>query len=685
MSFLAPIMFWIAAAAIPALLILYFLKLRRRQETVPSTLLWRRAVQDLQVNAPFQRLRKNLLLFLQLLVLCAAIFALARPIVQSTASKEKSVIILIDRSGSMNTKEGDQTRLDLAKEQAKRLVRTLNQTGGSWFSFAGPQDLTRVMVIAFADRASVISPFTTNVGELPALIDAIQPSDARTNLREALDLAEAYMQVTRTDMRPNAEEAPSRLVMFSDGGVADLRQLVLRSGTVELIPIGATADNAAVTALRAQRNYERPERVEVFVQVSNFAPEPLRCDLSIYGGESVDSLQLMDVQAIELGAARRRAAPPESQPGEPAAPAPQTGDAGPESGGRAATTSVTFEVELPEGRILEARLSREDGLAIDNRAWIVVPPPRKLRVLLVSKGNFFLESVLAGLPLQKVDYLTPEQYESAGEAQLVEDGRSRHDLVIFDKHDTARLPIGNYLFIGGVPKVEGIERGDELGDHALMWWDETHPILRNVALDFVVIAGGFRLKLPDDAEIIAEGPQGPAIARVLKDSRQFLLMGFAIENGNWWTKQGFPIFAYNTIPYLGSGGATADVEPTRPGDTVRVPLPATAETAIVTRPDGATATIKADATGVARYAGTDRVGVYTVDPAVEGHTRFAVNLEDAVESDIAPREELKIGDTAVQVGKAIETATPEIWRWFIGAALVVALIEWYIYNRRVML
>src|SRR3974390_3278420 len=101
-TFLNP---WPAAAAaaivVPALLILYFLKLRRRELPVASTLLWKKAIQDLQVNAPFQRLRRNLLLLLQLLLLAILLLALSRPITFFTPGAGKNTVVIIDRSASM--------------------------------------------------------------------------------------------------------------------------------------------------------------------------------------------------------------------------------------------------------------------------------------------------------------------------------------------------------------------------------------------------------------------------------------------------------------------------------------------------------------------------------------------------------------------------------------------------------
>src|SRR5215218_7750769 len=122
-TFLNP---WTAALAgaivVPSLLILYFLKLRRREMPVPSTLLWKKAVQDLQVNAPFQRLRRNLLLFLQLLLLFLLLLAFSRPVTNYTPGAGTTTVILIDRSASMSAKDPDlkgNTRLDEAKRRAR--------------------------------------------------------------------------------------------------------------------------------------------------------------------------------------------------------------------------------------------------------------------------------------------------------------------------------------------------------------------------------------------------------------------------------------------------------------------------------------------------------------------------------------------------------------------------------------
>src|SRR5690348_16191662 len=113
------------AIAIPALLVLYFLKLRRREMFVSSTILWKKAVQDLQVNAPFQKLRRNLLLLLQLLLLILLCLALMRPVANFKQGAGKLTVILIDRSGSMAAKDADggkRTRLEEAKRLAREIV-----------------------------------------------------------------------------------------------------------------------------------------------------------------------------------------------------------------------------------------------------------------------------------------------------------------------------------------------------------------------------------------------------------------------------------------------------------------------------------------------------------------------------------------------------------------------------------
>ena len=63
LNFASPLSYpaWAVLAGVPVgIIALYFLKLRRRPVQVPSTLLWRRSLEDLHVNSLFQRLRMSL-------------------------------------------------------------------------------------------------------------------------------------------------------------------------------------------------------------------------------------------------------------------------------------------------------------------------------------------------------------------------------------------------------------------------------------------------------------------------------------------------------------------------------------------------------------------------------------------------------------------------------------------------
>src|SRR5439155_1286459 len=85
MTFLAPAAA-VLAVTIPAIVALYFLKIRRPTRIVPALHLWPNQIRDRQANVPWQRLRPSWLLFLQLLAAAVLVAAALQPALPAGAA-----------------------------------------------------------------------------------------------------------------------------------------------------------------------------------------------------------------------------------------------------------------------------------------------------------------------------------------------------------------------------------------------------------------------------------------------------------------------------------------------------------------------------------------------------------------------------------------------------------------------
>ena len=657
-----------AAIVIPSLLVLYFLKLRRKEADVPSTLLWRKSIQDLQVNAPFQKLRKNLLLLLQMLLLLLLLLALSRPIMNYTPGAGAVSVIAIDRSASMtaNDIEGGKTRLAEAKRLAGELVDSMGKNA-------------QAMVIAFDDNAEIVQAFTTNRTLLRQAIERIQPTDRRSALATAFTLAEAQAQAFRSDASGGTDMRPE-LWVYSDGRVRDARELTLKLAELKYTKIGSdTAPNVAIVALNAKRNFERPTEVQVFARLANFGPDPAQVvvQLSHNGQVMPRGIKRVDLLPERWDQARR--------------------DQMAKDKGLVSQEGVEFNLELTDRAVisLELKENSKDTLRADDSAHIVVPPPRSLNVMMVSEGHWWLERFLDSANLKKPQTITPEAYK-----QRIKDPQalaSQVDVIIFDRYSPEALPpAGNFIFNNAVPPKTKLAVAKDAGGVNLKFdrqlvldWDRNHPLMRYLNMRFLA-QNGVKLDVPPEAQVIIEGTSGPLVVLYREARNTHLIFSFDIGDSSFPTSPAFPAFMNNAMQYLALG-SDMDVRASyQPGDSPRIPrynlVQGNVREVIVTKPGGERLPpIPVPEVGDFALPALERVGVYELSPPVPQFDRIAVNLLDDNESNLLPVDRPP-GGTGTAIAATAGKSRLDLWWWIVAfAAIPLCLIEWWVYTRRVHL
>ena len=268
MSLLVPGALALTALALPIILF-YMLKLRRREVLVSSTMLWRQVLRDREANTPWQRLRRNLLLLLQLLVLALLVLALARPYREVAAAVRGNVVLVLDASASMRATDITPTRFAAAQKVARGLIDGLGADEVMTIIAAGPAP--RVLASTTGDKTA-----------LRRALAAAQITNGQADWQAALTLAAASAQAMPR----------STVVIVSDGGLPP--HLPSLPVPVTYVPVGQGSDNRAILALAVRDGAQGPQ---VFVRVANFGDEEAAALVEL----DVDG-QLFDARRLVLSA-----------------------------------------------------------------------------------------------------------------------------------------------------------------------------------------------------------------------------------------------------------------------------------------------------------------------------------------------------------------------------------------------
>ncbi len=666
MEWLSPLTALYAAAfTIPLLLLLYFLKLKRREQLVSSTFLWKRAVQDLQVNAPFQKLRRNILLLLQLLMLIAILLALAWPILSLLSGPAQRYVLLIDHSASMNTVDiapggsqdslppagSGQSRLDKAKQQAKVFVESLRS--GKILSLRDESDQT--MVVTFDEHSRVMCNFTADKKQLISAIEAIEAGHGKSSLAQAVLVAGAFAQSPGTEANNRSAEKPPKLLLFSDGRITDLGQLTIGPDDMTFHCIGQTGSNIAVTAMQGQRSYENPDEVEVFATIANYDTQAVTTDIQLSINSNVRSVKSVTIPA---------AAKSENDSIKPG------------------KTAVNFLLTGVDSGLLEVRQMHPDYLACDDAAWSILPPPKKLSVLLVTRGNIVLELALQACSFSKFEIRSPEQFEAAANSATAVE--QLFDIVVLDNYLPGLMSKGRYIVFGQPPDGIDVTVTGRLENQTIADWRQKHSVLKYVNLTNLFAAKCYQINLPNDAEVLAEFNETPAIAIVRKAGSIFLLADFDILQTNWPFEPGFVMFCYNAAAYLGMQTVQNQQTELPVGEPIIVEGLAPGITAELDGPGFSGVQVQSNSAGTIRFANTFLVGPYRLSVQGQPDKFFAVNLLDEQESNIAPNQTLALTGQHIEAqSETLRRANVPLWPYLVFFVLIIACIEWLVYTHKV--
>lgn len=610
---------------------LYFLKLRRRPITVPFLPMWERLLRDQEASRLFAQLRRWLSLLLHLVLVGLLVLALGDPRLSDRWLSGRHIVVLVDASASMQAREadgsnGESTRLEVARRELRKLVDGLSGAD-------------RMLVAQLGETALPLSTLTDNPAELGEATKRITSADTSADLTAGLRFA-----LDALTGRQNPE-----VVVISDGAFRDdLTTLAdkLRFGDkqalgdvkLRFVPVGNSEPNVAVTAFAVRRYPLDKSRYEVLLELANQSDAVKTVQVTLLGDG-----QAIDVNEFQL------------QPHE---------------------VLPRFYENLGGGNeTLEAVVSTTDGsdaLPVDNHAYAFLPERRRSKVLVITPGNTYLEAAL----------LLDEYLDVTSIAPTEPIPESTFDVTIQDGVALTTPPTTGAQIYLNPPATGPLLHQRELQDFGFDTWDKKSALLAFIAPENIQVLEGVAFEPQPSDKIVGASTQGPFLVTGKREGRSFVALGFDPRKSDMVLRVAWPLFILNSIQFVTDRDGD-DYLAYRTGRVWQMAVPSGHSNVTLTGPGDLRRPLVVR-NGVASFFG-QAAGFYELRGASnETVSKFAANFVDPLESTLDVRRELTLGSvTATPPSGFSPGLKRELWAAILLVVVLVSVIEWFTFHRRV--
>lgn len=329
-------MAWAFSALALPIIAFYLIKVRLEQKPISTLLFWRDLRPQVYNHSLWRRLRRWLSLALQLLFLLLLVAALSQPFWGGGTLKPRSLILVLDRSASMNATDVPPSRW----AEAVRVAR---------LRIAQMRFFDEAAVILAGETPEILGGWSRQKKPLQQALEGVAASHRPADIGAALSLARQLAAG-----RDNAE-----ILLMSDGVWAMPPEGDALAGIASHW-IGATPRNTGLTLFSARRSHAVPGEYQLVAQaVASYAVSGTV--------EILRDGQLMDVRPVTL----------------------KPGQTWRQTWQQSGTAAAQFTARFTGGE--------RDDLALDNEAATGVDAVTPFPVELVAPPHPFLEAVLKAL------------------------------------------------------------------------------------------------------------------------------------------------------------------------------------------------------------------------------------------------------------------------------------------------